>query len=70
LDPIRWIEIRRMRLNRYAIKSRPSVMDRAVQAEGTRGRRRDSPEQAFRGGGSPEFAVSGLPGVDLSGAGV
>ena len=45
-------------------------MDRAAQAEGTRGRRRDSPEQAFRGGGSPEFTVSGLPGVDLSGAGV
>ena len=37
---------------------------------GNAGRRRDSPEQAFRGGGSPEFAVSGPPRVDLSGAGV
>jgi len=45
-------------------------MDRAALAEGTRGRRRDSPEQAFRGGGSPAQAKLGLPVEDSSGAGV
>ena len=41
-----------------------------VRVKGERGRRRDAPAMYSRGGGRPEVANLGLPGVDSSGAGV